>query len=66
MTAAAAVDDITIRADANTVAVGLVRVGTAVAVITQNIGEIGIREIRIFFATTPGRDQREQDEPKLL
>jgi hypothetical protein len=66
LAAAAAVQEITIDADAPALADDLVRVGTTPSIICQRIGKFPVREIGVLFATTRRRNQREQDDPKVL
>ncbi len=64
--AATAVQDITIWADTGAIAVDLVRLETTLSIRRERIDEISIREVGVFFATAPRRDQREQGDPHVL
>ena len=67
LVAAAAVQHVTIWTDTRAIAVDLVRGETTLSIIRrERIGEIAIREVGVFFATAPRRDQREQDDPHVL
>lgn len=63
--AATAVIHVAIGIDTDSVTVYLVRLGTAFSMIRQSIAKIGVREIRIFFATPGCHHQREQGGPYL-